>query len=191
MIPHFPSAKTRRYAGRCGALVICCLALGACVTNTGGGAEGIGFREARFKEMSAMQDYRSCVDDAVEQAESARKRANAAGYLGSAHLLEQCESDLGPEASQLAQEERMQAYALGIVNYIRGGDVARARINLEVFKKAFPGQDLSLPDGSSFIDTAELLTGGIDAEKAEELALMNVSRNLRGEINRARFWKRN
>lgn len=187
------SAHTRplTLAGRCGAVLLSVLALSACVTNGDGSAEGIGFREARFKEMSAMQGYRSCVEDAVTQAESARKRANAAGYLGSARLLEKCESDLGPEASQLASEERMQAYALGIINYIRGGDIASARKNLDVFKKAFPGQDLSLPDGASFIDTASVLTAGVGAEKADELALMNVSRGLRGEFNRARFWKRN
>lgn len=167
------------------------LVLAGCVSGGGGPAEGIGFREARFQEISAIREYRACVDDAVNQTKGAKARSNPAGYVASAKLLEQCESNLGPEAKDLAQEERMRAYALSIMNYVRGGDIVKARANLETFKSSFPGKDLSLPDGSSFIDTADLLTGGIKASDANKVTFLDVSSELRAEVSRVRFWKRN
>ena len=185
----YPAMRGRAAAGL---LLVSALALGGCVTDgSTDAAEGIGFREARYREISAMQTYRACTADAEKQTESARQRANSAGYLAAAKLFEQCEANLGPEASQLAPEERMRAYAVGIVDYLRGGDVASARRNLETFKQAFAGHDLSLPDGASFIDTMDLLTGGIQTGSGEQVALLNVSRALRGEVSRAQFWQHN
>lgn len=163
----------------------------ACVPAHTGPAEGIGFREARFQEISAMREYRSCVEDATAQGDTARQTANAGAYLASARLLEQCEANLGPEAQQIAVEERMQAYALSILNYVRAGDLASAQQNLETFRMAFPGQDLSLQDGSSFLDNMAFLTRGIVQPTGGEQPLFNVNRNLRAEMSRARYWKQN
>ena len=158
---------------------------------TTGGGEGIGFRQARFEEITAMRAYRGCVDDALKVAEDARRQGHAAGYSRSARILEKCEADLGPEATTLAQEERMRAYAVSVLNYVKAGDLASARSNLENFKKAFAGHDLYLPDGSSFVDTMTLITARKDNVRPHRIAMMNVSQDLRTEMQRVSFWTRN
>ena len=162
-----------------------------CVPATTGGGEGIGYRQARFEEISAMRSYRSCVDDAMKVAEDARRQGHAAGYSRSARILEKCEADLGPEATTLAQEERMRAYAVSVLNYVKAGDLASARKNLDTFKASFDGHDLYLPGGSSFIDTMTLITASKEHNRPHKIAMMNVSQDLRAEIQRVGFWKRN
>ncbi len=166
-------------------------ALSACVPATTGGMEGIDFRQARFLEISAMRDYRGCIDDALKVAEQAKASGQTGGYRTSAKIFERCEAELGSEAAQLAREERMRNYALGIVNYIKAGDIRHAQTNLEKFKKAFDGHDLYLPNGASVIDSVSLLTTKRDDASAQEMAMMNVSSTLRAEIQRVRFWKNN
>ncbi len=166
-------------------------ATGACTTSLIDGQDGIGFRETRFQEISAMQEYRACVGDATRADQEAREKGNPGGYMTSARLLEKCEAGLGSEAGTLAQEERMRAYALSVLDYLKAGDVKSARLNFEKFRQTFAGYDLHFPDGSSFIDTMELLTG-LKAPPAEyEVSLLNVNSELRSELQRIRYWKRN
>ena len=166
------------------------LALSACQTDMGP-AEGIGFREARFQEISAMEGYRTCVDDAVKLDTDAREKASPGGYLASARLIEKCEAELGPEAAHVAVEERMRAYALGIVNYAKGGDLARAQENLGRFQQSFPGYDLYLPNGASFIDTMALLTGRRSVPDSYELSMLHIGPDVGAELERLKFWKKN
>lgn len=188
----FPSLNSRRArrASLLGGLLGAAL-LAGCVPATTGGGEGIGFRQARFEEISAMRAYRSCVDDAMKVAEDARRQGHAAGYGRSARILEKCEADLGPESRTLAQEERMRAYALSVLNHVKAGDLASARTNLQSFRAAFDGHDLYLPDGSSFVDTMTLITAARENAAPHRMAVMNVSQDLRTEIQRVAFWKRN
>jgi len=174
-----------------GAAAFVLITLAGCVPATTGGAEGIGFRQARFEEISAMRQYRDCVDDAYQVAEDAGRNRQAAGYRTSARIIEKCEADLGPEAKNLAQEERMQAYAVGILNYVKAGDIQKAQANLETFKSTYAGYDLYLPSGASFVDTATVLTGKSTAVPRSKMAMMNLSQDLRAEMQRARFWKHN
>ena len=169
------------------------LALGACTTNLGGGnlAEGIGFREARHAEVTAVNAYRICTGEALEMADQARQFASPARHLAAARMSEACEADLGPEAAQIADEERMRAYSNSILGYLRGGDVVAARANLDHFKQAFPGYDLYLADGSSFIDSMEILLGPTDRTDVAELAVSNISAELRADMRRVRYWERN
>ena len=52
--------RLRRLTPRAGALALAFFGLAACVTNGATTAyEGIGFREARFNEISAMRTYRA------------------------------------------------------------------------------------------------------------------------------------
>lgn len=186
-------ASVLRRAAHGAALATAIGFLGACTTSYMGGsaAEGIGFREARNAELASIQNYRACRDEAVTLSVQAREAASPARYLASAHVLEGCEADLGTAAAQIAQEERMRAYALGIQNYLKGGDLSAARTNLESFQSAFPGQDLYLADGSSFIATMEVLLGIRDRANLAEITVANVSEPLKGEIRRARYWTHN
>ena len=166
--------------------------LGACQTlSTGGAMEGIGFRQERFQDIAAMQTYRACVDDALKLDAEARAQSNPGGYIASARLIEKCEAELGPEAATVAQEERMRAYALSVLNYLKAGDVQSSRANLETFKRTFAGYDLYLANGASFTDTMELLTGGKSVPSPYEVSLLNVNRDVKTELQRVRFWKHN
>ena len=183
--------KSNRAAMAALCAVVGVTALAGCVPATTGGMEGIGFRQARFQEIAAMRDYRGCVDDAVKVADQARETGQAGGYRRSAQILERCESDLGPEGANLAREERMRNYALGIVNYIKAGDIQKAQANLETFKQTFDGHDLYLPNGASFVDSVTLLTVNGDDASPQRMAMMNVPSDLRAEMQRLRFWKHN
>ncbi len=166
-------------------------AVSACTTTPNPIAEGIGFRETRFQEVSSMRQYRACRDEALELDRQARASAAPARYLASAKLIEKCEADIGPGASGVAQEERLRAWALGIQNYLKGGDVAKARSNLESLKAAFAGQDLYYPDGGSFVETMELLLGLRDKTAVGEFSTTNAPGAVKDELRRVRYWTRN
>ncbi len=153
--------------------------------------EGIGFRQARYAEISAMRTYRECRDDALALDGQARAEGSSARYLASARLLEKCEAEVGPEATGLALDERMRAYALGIQNHFKGGDVVQARTNLETFKSTFQSADLYFADGSSFVESMEILLGIRDRTAAGEFSVANVSTELKSELRRVRYWTRN
>jgi hypothetical protein len=165
--------------------------LGGCVTGGTDPGEGIGFREARYTEMVAVRGYRDCRDQALQMDRAARSAGDPARYLASAQLLEKCESGLGPEAAQLAKEERMRAYALASQNYLKGGDVAGAQRTLETFKTRFAGADLYLADGSSFTATMELLAGLRDRTDVGEFSVMNAGGPVKAELRRSRYWQQN
>ena len=180
----------RKFSARALLPMAAALVLSACVTNSVQPSEGIGFRDARYVEIEAMRSYRRCRDDALVLDHQARQAGSSARYLASARLLEKCESDLGPEAASLAQDERMRAYALSIQNYFKGGNIARARANLETFEAAFPGYDLYYADGSSFSETMEVLLGLRDRTAVGEFSVANVGQTLKAELRRVRYWQR-
>ncbi len=174
------------------ALSVALLTLSACNLNSQNNPmEGIGFREARFQEISDMREYRQCRDDGVELDSKARSSGSAGQYLASARLLEKCETELGQDAASLAVDERMRAYALGIQNYIKGGDLKTASRNLARFKEAFAGKDLYFTSGSSFIETMESVLGKKRPGAFADLALLNVNNELKSEMRRIRYWKSN
>ncbi|MBM3952984.1 MAG: hypothetical protein FJ311_16240 [Rhodospirillales bacterium] len=168
------------------------LTLSACSLYTGGAPqEGIGFREARFVEMSAAREWRKCRDEALELDRQARKDISPARYLASARLIEKCEAEAGPEAAKVAEDERMRAYALAVQNHLKGGDIAKAREGLAKLKTAYPRADLYYADGSSFTDTMDILLGIKDRSAIGEIVTVNVGEELQAEIRRAHYWKRN
>ena len=153
--------------------------------------EGIGFRQARYAEISAMRSYRQCRDDALALDGQARAEGSSARYLAAARLFEKCEAEVGPEAASVGIDERMRAYALGIQDHFKGGDVARARSNLAAFKKTFDGADLYFADGASFIESMEILLGHRDRRVVGEFSVANVSSQMKSELRRVRYWTRN
>lgn len=180
----------RRHVSRFAVLAVGGVLLSACQTVGGMNNKdgGIGYRQTRFEEISAMRDYRQCRDDALLVDTSARKAGDTGKYLASARLLERCESELGPEAAEVAEDERMRAYAIAALNHFKGGDVAQARQTVSTFRQSFPGKDLYLSDGSSFIDSMKLLLQDKTADKYR-LGSGNASRDLKDEIRRVRYWK--
>ena len=173
------------------ALILPVIGLTACnVTTSHIPAEGIGFREARFAEVSALRTYRSCRDDAFNLDKMARLETSPARYLASAKLFEKCEANLGQEAKSLAKDERMKAYALAVQNYFKAGNIVKAREKLKTFKSTFQNRDLYYSDGSSFIDTMDLLFS-LKNSHPKQMIMANVSGTLKSELRRFRYWSRN
>lgn len=165
------------------------LAITACAPT--GAREGIGFREARFAEMSAIRGWQSCRDEALELDRKAREEGSSAQYLASAKLIEKCEADAGADVNKVPADERMRAYALSSQNYLKGGDVPKARETLDRLRGAYPGADLYYANGTSFIDTMELLVGVEDRTSQGDLGLANIDADLKSELRRTQYWKRN
>ena len=154
------------------------------------GDEGIGYREVRFDEISQQREYQQCRDEAFEMDRKAMSSASAGGYLTSARLLEKCESRL-TGSGEIDEQQRMQGYALSVQNYMKAGDLDQARVNLTQFKQTFPDQDLYYPDGTSFIETMEVLLGQANSTDYGFFSVLNVNTYLKSEMGRQNYWKHN
>jgi len=151
--------------------------------------EGIGFRDARYREAQSMRDWRACRDEGMALDREAGQAAAPARYLAAARVLEGCESRLGAEAAALAPEERMRAYAVAVQARLKGGDPAGARAGLQRLRAAFPDRDLYFDDGTSFLDTLEaVLAVGAGARTPGGSA--NVTGAVSGELQRLARWRR-
>lgn len=182
-----------RKLGRIGLLGAALVSITACNTMYGNEqqAEGIGYRQARFEEITAMREYRACTEQALQMDAQARATKSAAKYLASANLISKCEAEVGPEAADVAVEERMRTYGLSIQNYLKGGDIVQARTNLEQFEQAFPNQDLYFADGTSFVETMNALLGHEEDTSFGKYSLLNVNNDLKSEMRRVNYWKEN
>ncbi|MEG3638243.1 hypothetical protein [Magnetococcus sp. PR-3] len=153
--------------------------------------EGLGFRESRFAALEALQKYRQCKQEAMTLDRAARSSGEAARYLASARLFEQCETRLPPGSAEIATEERMRAYAVGILNYVKAGDLEKAHVNLDKFRRTFKDKDLYLKGGSSFVDSMEILLRRTDPDQFPRYSLLNVDASLKDEMRRLNHWSRN
>ena len=170
------------------------LTLSACNVTMGtqqSASEGIGFRQARFAEMSAMKTWRDCRDEALALDKSARIKGLASQYLASAKAIEACEANTGPEISGLNQEERMRTMAIASLNFLKGGDMDRARSSFQKFKQHFGIADLRFADGTSFIETMSMLLTMSEPTSIGTYSMANVNPVLKSELRRARYWQRN
>ena len=181
----------KRYALLIGAVGTVAILAACDLQTTAMQKEGIGFRQARFAEISAMRDYRQSQEEGLTLDRQARTDRSGARYLAAARMLEGCEARVGPEGAHLARDERMRSFALSVQDYFKGGDVAKARSNLSTFKKSFSGSDLYYVDGASFVETMEILLGLRNRMAAGEFSVANVSGELKTELRRVRYWTRN
>jgi hypothetical protein len=163
--------------------------LSACATDVTDPLEGIGYRQARFEQISMMREYRHCRDQGVELDRKARSSGASGTYLASARVLEKCETSLGPDAAGIARDERMRTYALSVQNYFKGGDVESARDNFGKFKTQFADYDFYYPDGTSFVTTMEALLGQRERWTFGEFSALNINDGLKSEMRRVLYWK--
>ncbi len=188
----FPFSKTTKKRAASGlSLLLVGVALSACVTQPPSFGSGIDFRESRYNEISAMREYRECRDHALELDREAQAKHDPAKYLASARMIERCEAKLGPDVAGIAVDERMRSYALTIQNHLKGGDIEQARANLDKFTSNFDGRDLYFADGSSFVQTMEVLLGKRGAGSIGRYSDANVNNELKAELRRVRYWERN
>jgi len=182
--------NTKTFVSRAACALVLTLSLGACFLGTDNdAAEGIGFRQARFEEMKIIREYRACRAEGIELDKKALASGSAGTYFASAQVLDRCEANLGPSTDGVSKDERMRTYALSVQNYLKGGDVAKARGNFDRFRAAFPNNDLYYADGSSFISTMEALLGRTEPWTFGEFANLNVNDSVKSEMRRVHYWK--
>ena len=188
------SRRRVTYLGRAALMGTALMTLAACNSMYGAKqptGEGIGYHDARYQEIAAMREYRSCRDEALELDIQARQSKSAGKYLASAKLLDSCEANLGTEARGVAVEERMRAYGLSIQNYLKGGNIAAAQTNFERFQQEFAGKDLYYADGSSFIETMSALLSREEDKSFGRFSMLNVNKELKAEMRRVNYWNQN
>jgi hypothetical protein len=167
-------------------LLIASLAVGLSACAAPPSADGIGFRENRFREVQAVRDWQACRDEGLALEREAGRAAMPARHLAAARLLEGCDSGLGSDAVGLAPEERMRVMALAVLARLQGGDPAGARAGVERFRAGFAGRDLYFDDGTSFLDTLAALLDPAAPPGPEA----NVSGALEAELRRIARWRR-
>lgn len=139
----------------------------------------------------AAQAFHQCRDEALALDERARSAAAAALYREASERAAKCEIELGRNTAAVPLQERMSLAAIALLDAVKGGDGAAAQDQLRRFKARFAGQDLALADGSSFLDTIELIVSGPEGDIGRRHAQRSVSPAVRRELLRARYWARN
>ena len=188
-----PKSKRSRLL-KIGTLLLLGLVASGCnVTMSGmqGTGEGIGYRQARFVEMNEMKAWRSCQEQALKLDETARSNGSASQYLASAKALKLCETSVSSQTAGINIQERMRSIAVASLNFLRGGNIEKARSTFEDFKTHFKGNDLRFADGSSYLDTMKMLLGMDEPTSIGALSTANVNSSLKAELRRTRYWERN
>ncbi|MEG3766412.1 hypothetical protein [Alteromonas sp. 14N.309.X.WAT.G.H12] len=129
-----------------------------------------------------------CVAHAQKMSEHAEYSQSPAQHLGAANAMQHCIANpLPANLSDKDSEQIMQVMAISVLSYLKAGDMNGAAAQFRRFDTQFPAQDLYLPDFTSFRDTATALLAGASLQP-QILASLNISRNLRLEIERQQYW---
>lgn len=128
-----------------------------------------------------------CVAQGTNIAQAAATSGSSAQYVSSARYLQACLHQPLPELDKSEGRAVMQVMANITLNFIQGGDIGAAKLQILKFDQAFPHQDLLLPDFTSFRDTATALLHSASMNTAQ-LANLNISRELRAELERQQYW---
>jgi len=83
----------------------------------------------------------------------------------------------------------MQVHALTVLNYFKGGDVVKARVQLQAFELSYPGSDLYFSDYTSFVDSLKVILSRSALESTEMGRVLNINPALKSDIVRQRYWQ--
>ena len=165
-------------------------ALSACQPITmSGSAAAVDYRYERFADIQVKANYDACRKTAFALDKAAG--ADASRFLASANKFESCELMLGDSGSIIDQEMRLKAIAMGVQNFIKGGDLAKARTMLEQFERVADGTDLLYADSTSFFASMHVLLNAPHNKNALQLASQNARSEIKDEIRRAWYWQTN
>jgi hypothetical protein len=84
-------------------------------------------------------------------------------------------------------DKALRLMALSVMNFVKGGDIDGAQIALRKTQSKFPDKDLYFADYSSFFDTATALLEQQTLSR-HQLAALNISADLRTEIELHQYW---
>jgi outer membrane PBP1 activator LpoA protein len=129
----------------------------------------------------------ACEQQAIEMDSFAQQSGQPAQYLASAKAMLRCVSGIQFPKGHPDAPKALRLMALSVVNLVKGGDIEAAHIALKQTRSKFPSQDLYFADYSSFFDTATAL---LEQQKLSrhQLAALNISADLRTEIERHQYW---
>jgi hypothetical protein len=176
-LPLKPVMKTAMICGLSAMFVGC--ANHAFIDDFGNADENEFYQSAAFDECASLLS------------ENASAANNPAKYHLTAKQAMSCLEDAPLAARGELQTSVMQVHALAIVNLVKSGQLDQAQSELSNFKQQFPRRDLMLMDGSSFVDTLELLLGEAPIEMAANGSLLNASNELKSELRRQQYWQVN
>jgi hypothetical protein len=130
----------------------------------------------------------ACLNDAQMMREHAESIGSHAQLLVSSKTLGYCLPSPIPQVLKDHEKQQiMQIMATITLTNIMAGDIKAAKSQLQAFEIQFPREDLYLPDYTSFIDTAKAIIEG-NKLSTQELASLNISRELRQELERQSYW---
>ena len=129
----------------------------------------------------------ACEQQAMEMDRFAQQSGQAAQYLASAKAMLRCVNGISFPKGHPDAGTALRLMALSVLNLVKGGDIDAAHIALRKTQSKFPNTDLYFADYSSFFDTATAL---LEQQKLSrhQLAALNISANLRAEIERQQHW---
>ncbi|BDX06385.1 hypothetical protein [Planctobacterium marinum] len=139
-------------------------------------------------ELPVHRIDQQCRNQAQSVQQSASDTANGAQFNYAAELYLRCiPHGAMLDWSEADKQDGMQMMALATLNFVKGGQVKKAKTTLADMRSRFHGRDLYLSDFTSFTDT---LTALIEGPKlsVSELAALNISRTVRDEIERQQYW---
>jgi len=129
-----------------------------------------------------QQQFDTCKAEGLALNTSASLQKSTAQYLAAANTLNSCLLQVEGSYESVPVDEQMKIHALTVLDFIKGGDVSKAREQLSVFERNFPSRDLFFNDYSSFLDTVNALLDG------NQSAALNVNQSLKSELNRQHYW---
>ncbi|MDX2366847.1 MAG: hypothetical protein QNK36_00290 [Colwellia sp.] len=142
-------------------------------------------------EILTRQADADCQDHAQSMANHAELIASSAQYLAAAKAMNSCVSSALQNRAYNHSDEHdvviMKMMATATLNFIKSGDVITASREVERFKRTYPNQDLYFKDYTSFLDTAMALLS-LEPLHSSQLSALNISRELRDEIERKHYW---
>jgi len=175
-----------------GTILLSTIALGACQQLPNPDfLGGVDHRKNHFDNVVAQKQFNDCRQEGLTFDRQANEQGRPELFLQSANQLLSCETVVAGNAHLVDTDSRMQTYALGIQNKIKGGDVYGGHEAFLKFTSTFEGHDLIYTDGSSFTDTMEVLFTMTDMDNPVRLAVMNARPKVKDEARRIIYWRKN
>jgi outer membrane PBP1 activator LpoA protein len=129
----------------------------------------------------------ACEQQAIKMDSFAQQSGQAAQYLASAKAMLRCVNGIQFPKGHPDADKALRLMALSVMNFVKGGDIEGAQVALRKTQSKFPDKDLYFADYSSFFDTATALLEQQTLSR-HQLAALNISADLRTEIERHQYW---
>jgi hypothetical protein len=131
-------------------------------------------------------EFNQCQTHVLDMDTSAKKNQSLAQYLTAATAGTSCLQAVIPGNPLVSTEQKMQLHAMTVLDFVKGGDIGKARSGLGRFEVAYSGKDLFFTDNTSFIDTFSLLLHEKDIK--HNGVHLNVNKHLVNELKRKQTW---